>query len=71
MNTMTLKIDGMSCQHCVRSVSNALSALPGVKSVEVDLDKGQAVMAIDESAFNLETAEAAIIDAGYDLRGIV
>ena len=38
----TVKIKGMSCQHCVASVTKALQALPGVSDVQVDLAKGRA-----------------------------
>jgi len=38
----TIKIKGMSCQHCVASTTQALEALPGITGVRVDLDKGEA-----------------------------
>ena len=38
----TVKIKGMSCQHCVASTTKALEALPGISDVQVDLDKGEA-----------------------------
>ena len=38
----TVKIKGMSCQHCVASTTNALEALHGISDVQVDLDKGEA-----------------------------
>ncbi len=38
----TVKIKGMSCQHCVASTTKALEAVPGISAVEVDLDKGEA-----------------------------
>ena len=39
-----LAIQGMTCSHCARTVTEALQAVPGVQSVDVDLDKGQAVV---------------------------
>ena len=39
---MIIKIDGMSCQNCVRHVTEALEELEGVAEVVVDLDKKQA-----------------------------
>ena len=36
-----LKVKGMSCQHCVMSVTKALSQLDGIKNVQVDLAKGE------------------------------
>ena len=38
----TVKIKGMSCQHCVGSVTKALTAIPGISNVQVDLQKGEA-----------------------------
>lgn len=38
-----VKIDGMSCQHCVASVKKALEEIPGIGSVDVDLALKQAV----------------------------
>lgn len=63
--TMILKIRGMSCQHCVKSVTEALSPLPGVDHVEVDLEAGRAVVAgrdLDKSALR-----SAIGDLGFDV----
>ena len=41
---VTLQIEGMSCQHCVQTVTEALKSLAGVKSVKVDLSQDQAVV---------------------------
>jgi copper chaperone len=38
----SVKIEGMSCQHCVAAVRKALNALEGIDDVEVDLEKGEA-----------------------------
>ena len=37
----TLKVKGMTCQHCVMSVQKALAKLEGIQHVEVDLQKGE------------------------------
>lgn len=37
MNVHELKIEGMTCGHCVRAVEQALNAVPGVTRVEVEL----------------------------------
>ena len=61
---MTLKVQGMSCQHCVAAVKKALSAVPGVTSVEVDLDKETVTV---EGIADAAQVKAAIEDAGYDV----
>lgn len=38
----TIKIKGMSCQHCVKAVTKALGEIEGVQDVKVDLPKGEA-----------------------------
>ena len=38
----TVKIKGMSCQHCVASTTKALEDIEGISNVQVDLDNGEA-----------------------------
>lgn len=64
-----LSIDGMMCMHCVSHVSEALQALEGVKSVDVNLKKGEAVI-YSEKGIKDEVLSKAIQDAGYVLTGV-
>ena len=41
-NMATIKIKGMSCNHCVMAVTKALGGINGVSNVKVDLAKGEA-----------------------------
>jgi len=70
-NTMssTIKVKGMSCQHCVMSVTKSLTQLEGIKNVQVDLAKGEVRFDnVKEVASN--EIEKAIEEAGYEvLRG--
>jgi copper ion binding protein len=60
----TLKIDGMSCDHCVKHVTNALQELEGVSSAAVSLDDNSAV--VDHADIvTLEAMKAAVAEAGY------
>ena len=62
----TIKVDGMTCQHCVAAVTKALESIDGIASVRVDLDAGTA--AYDESAsVDIEVIRKAIEDAGYEI----
>jgi copper ion binding protein len=61
----TLKIEGMSCEHCVQHVTEALKALGGVKSAKVNLKKKSAEVDHDESV-SLEALKAAVSEAGYE-----
>lgn len=68
-NNITLKIDGMTCGHCVSSVTEELTAVPGVSNVEVFLSAGGTSTATLTVNAPLENAvlEAAVTEAGYTL----
>jgi copper ion binding protein len=60
----TLKIDGMSCDHCVKHVTNALKDVAGVSSALVSLEQNSAV--VDHAdAVSLDALKAAVAEAGY------
>jgi copper chaperone len=61
-----LKVKGMSCQHCVMSVTKALGQLDGVKNVQVDLAKGE-VRFDNSKEVAPNRIEKAISDAGYEV----
>lgn len=63
-NTTNLKIEGMTCGHCVRAVKQALEAVPGVQSATVDLDGGTAVVTHDETVATPALAHA-VKEEGY------
>jgi copper ion binding protein len=62
----TIKVKGMSCQHCVMSVTKALSQLEGIKNVQVDLAKGE-VRFDNTKEVASNRIEKAISDAGYEV----
>ena len=66
MEKTKLKISGMSCQHCVKTVKDALTALDGVQSAKVNLRKGEAVVRFDESYVNPVNLRDAITQAGFE-----
>lgn len=61
-----LKVKGMSCQHCVMSITKALSQLDGIKNVQVDLAKGE-VRFDNSKEIAPNRIEKAITDAGYEV----
>ncbi len=63
---LMLYISGMSCNHCVGHVKTALSSVQGVNTVDVDLDKGCAVIEVSREMTITELREV-IDDAGYEL----
>jgi len=60
-----LNVQGMSCQHCVHAVKSSVSALAGVDSVEVSLEKKLVTVGFDPSHASLESITAAIEGEGY------
>jgi len=59
-----LRIEGMSCDHCVRAVTNALEAVAGVERVvEVSFERGEALI---EGSPDVGLLVAAVKDEGYE-----
>lgn len=65
MNTLTLKVGGMTCMGCVNSVKKLLSAIDGVEQVEIDLASGRVEIGYDAARGNLDAMRRAIEDGGY------
>ncbi|HYE94716.1 MAG TPA: cation transporter [Rubricoccaceae bacterium] len=61
--TITLRIEGMTCGHCVRAVENALSALPGVEVEAVEI--GRAEVRYDPAQTDRVQIARAIEEEGY------
>ena len=66
METTTIKVDGMSCGGCVKSVTGVLAALDGVAKADVSLEQKQAVVEFDAGKVTRDQLKAAIEDAGFD-----
>lgn len=63
MEQVTFKIEGMTCQHCVRAVSTRLAKTPGVTVDDVQI--GSAVIHHDPAVATVDQIEEAIADEGY------
>ncbi len=61
-----LKVKGMSCQHCVMSVTKALNQLEGIQNIQVDLQKGE-VRFDNTKVLASNRIEKAIEVAGYEV----
>lgn len=66
MQTVTLKVGGMTCGGCVKSVTRVLTGADGVQSADVSLENAQATVVFDEQVTNVDALIEAIEDAGYD-----
>ncbi|WP_144122093.1 heavy-metal-associated domain-containing protein [Catellatospora sichuanensis] len=65
----TYQITGMTCGHCASAVTRELTALPGVKEVEIDLAAGNAAV-VSDSVLPLDEVRNAVDEAGYQLAGV-
>ena len=66
METSVIKVGGMSCQGCVRSVTSVLQALPGVSGAEVSLERGEARVEHDADKVGLVEIKRAVVEAGFE-----
>ncbi|MCM3737024.1 copper chaperone CopZ [Bacillus cytotoxicus] len=66
--TITLNVQGMTCNHCKMAVTNALTELEGVQNVEVQLQEGTVNVEYDEAKVDVEKMKEAIEDQGYDVQ---
>lgn len=62
--TQKFTVTGMTCGHCVQSVTEEVSALAGVTDVEVVLETG-ALTVTSEAGLDAELIKSAVADAGY------
>ena len=62
--TSTYSVQGMTCEHCVRSVTEEVSEVAGVTAVDVDLASGR--LTVDGDA-DSAAVRAAVVEAGYQV----
>jgi len=65
MSEITLKIEGMTCNHCKMRAEKALQGVSGVETVKVDLANKEAVVTGDGERASLVKA---VVDAGYSVK---
>ena len=68
MSTATFTVVGMTCGHCVNSVTEEVSSVEGITGVDVELDSG-ALTVTSEAAVDEEAVRAAVEEAGYSVAG--
>jgi copper chaperone len=66
MTQETIKVEGMSCGHCVMRVKKAVEAVEGVQKADVNLENKQVIVEYEKGKENLEKVKAAIREAGYE-----
>lgn len=63
--SISFTVPGMTCGHCTSAVESELVKVPGVRSVQIDLDTKAVVVTGDE--LDWPDLEAAVDEAGYEL----
>ncbi|CAG0987104.1 MAG: heavy metal translocating P-type ATPase [Candidatus Methanoperedens sp.] len=67
MEDVLIKIKGMMCEHCEKTVSEAAKSVKGVTKASSDHKKGQVTVSFDTSITDIEAIKKAIIASGYDV----
>ncbi|QPJ66837.1 MAG: heavy-metal-associated domain-containing protein [Candidatus Nitrohelix vancouverensis] len=63
-----IDVDGMTCGHCVETVTKALSKLSGVHNVQVSLEQGNVSFDFEEDKVEMETVRSAITEVGFEVK---
>jgi copper chaperone len=67
MEQKTLNVEGMSCDHCVKAVTNAVGGINGVADVVVSLKDKTASFKYDPALASIEAIMAAITEEGFEV----
>lgn len=67
METTHFRVDGMTCQGCVKSVTTALQRVPGVSKAQVSLEQESASVQYDPTKTSVAAIKSAVSAAGYDV----
>lgn len=67
MQTIMLKVEGMNCSGCVKTVTRVLDALEGVSSVDVSLENASAQIQFDSSQVSVNKLIDVVENAGFDV----
>lgn len=69
MSTQTIRVQGMTCGHCTKAVTDEITALGGVTDVVIDLVPGEVshVVITSDAPLSAEQLAAAVDEAGYSI----
>ena len=62
-----LNVEGMTCQHCVQTVTETVGKMTGVEKVDVSLEQKEVTIDFDELQTQTEAISAQIIEAGFEV----
>ena len=67
MTHKDIQVEGMTCGHCVETVTQAVNSLDGISQVSVDLDKKQVSVDFDDSRTNPDAISSKITEVGFEV----
>ena len=67
MRQEIIKVEGMTCQHCVQTITDALNNITGLNTVNVDLVKKEVSVKFNENETKLKKIFDKIIEVGFEL----
>lgn len=67
MTHQEIQVEGMTCGHCVETVTQAVNSVQGVGQVSVNLETKQVTVDFDESLTNVDTISSKITEAGFEV----
>ena len=67
MTQESLTVEGMTCQHCVETITETLGKIVGTNKVAVDLDKKEVQIDYNEEETNLKEISIKIVEMGFEL----
>jgi copper chaperone len=70
MASTVLTVPDISCEHCVKSVTNALSPVDGVQNVSVDIPTKQVTVQFDDSRVNVEQMQEILAEEDYPVASV-
>ena len=63
-----INVDGMTCDHCVNTIKQALENQVGILNVEVKIEKSQVIIEINKTTVKLKDVEDKITEVGFQVR---
>ena len=67
MMRKVLKVEGMTCQHCVQTVSETVGKLTCGRKLDVNRDQEEVTIELDESQAKLDEVSTQIVEAGFEV----
>ena len=67
MANQTLNVEGMTCDHCVQTIKEAVNNLVGISRVEVGLENKQVAVEYDKALVKLDSITDKIVEIGFEV----